>query len=182
MVTHQTGPLGRNVKRLYIEEICNIEKEFYLSCLIDRSSAKITFISSAEGGVEIEKVAKKNPNKIVTTKLNLKDLINENDMKKIIRPFELSETIYDQAFHLIKSIYKIFVEKDASLVEINPLILTKENKLICLDAKISFDDNALYRHPEIKLLKDYNEEEPVETQANKHGLSYIKLDGKLAAW
>jgi len=179
LVTHQTGPLGRNVKRLYIEEICNIEKEFYLSCLIDRSSAKITFISSAEGGVEIEKVAKKNPNKIVTTKLNLKDLINENDMKKIIRPFELSETIYDQAFHLIKSIYKIFVEKDASLVEINPLILTKENKLICLDAKISFDDNALYRHPEIKLLKDYNEEEPVETQANKHGLSYIKLDGKI---
>jgi len=179
LVTPQTGPLGKKVKRLYIEETCNIKKEFYLSCLIDRSSSKIAFISSAEGGMEIEKVAERNPDKIVTTKLNLKDLIQESDIKKIIKPFGLPTTIHDQAFQLIKSIYKILVEKDANLVEINPLILTKENKLICLDAKISFDDNALYRHPEIKLLKDFNEEEPTETEANKHGLSYIKLDGKI---
>ena len=179
LITPQTGPLGKKVKRLYIEETCTIEKEFYLSCLVDRSSAKIAFISSAEGGMEIEKVAKENPKKIITTKLNLKDSIQESDIKKIIKPFELPLAIHDQAFQLIKSIYKILVDKDANLIEINPLILTKENKLICLDAKISFDDNALYRHPEIKLLKDFNEEEPTETEANRHGLSYIKLDGKI---
>ena len=179
LVTNQTGPAGRKVKRLYIEETCNIEKEFYLSCLVDRSSSKIAFISSSEGGMDIEDVAKKNPKKIITVKMNLSNLVGEDDLKKIIQPFALKEKIKKQAFQIIQSIYKVLIEKDASLIEINPLILTKDDNLLCLDAKINFDDNALYRHPEILLLKDLNEEDPIETKASKYNLSYIKLDGKI---
>ena len=179
LVTHQTGPQGREVKRLYLEEMCDIAKEFYLSCLIDRSSSKIAFISSAEGGVDIEGVAKNNPDKIITTKLNLSTSVNEEDIKKIIQPFGLSEKSKKQAFHLIQSIYKVLIEKDASLIEVNPLILTKDEELLCLDAKISFDDNAIYRHPDILSLKDVNEEDPIEAEASKHELAYIKLDGKI---
>ena len=179
LVTHQTEPEGREVKRLYLEEICDIAKEFYLSCLIDRSSSKIAFISSAEGGVDIESVAKNNPEKIVTTKLNLSKAVSEKDIKKIIEPFGLPEKLKMQAFHLIQSIYKVLIEKDANLIEINPLILTRDNSLLCLDAKINFDDNALYRHPEIVSLKDLNEENLIETEASKHDLAYIKLDGKI---
>ena len=179
LVTHQTEPEGREVKRLYLEEICDIAKEFYLSCLIDRSSSKIAFISSAEGGVDIESVAKNNPEKIVTTKLNLSKAVSEKDIKKIIEPFGLPEKLQMQAFHLIQSIYKVLIEKDANLIEINPLILTRDNSLLCLDAKINFDDNALYRHPEIVSLKDLNEENLIETEASKHDLAYIKLDGKI---
>ena len=179
LVTHQTGPQGKEVKRLYLEETCDIAKEFYLSCLIDRSSSKIAFISSAEGGVDIEDVAKNNPDKIITTKLNLSASVNEEDIKKIIQPFGLSEKSKKQAFHLIQSIYKVLIEKDASLIEVNPLILTKGEELLCLDAKISFDDNATYRHPDILSLKDVNEEDPIEAEASKHELAYIKLDGKI---
>ena len=179
LITPQTGKSGRKVKRLYIEETCDIDKEFYLSCLVDRASSKIAFISSAEGGVDIEQVAKKNPKKIVTVKLNISKLVSKEDVKKIIKPFGLSVKLEKQAFNLIQSIYKILVEKDASLIEINPLILTKDNNLICLDAKINFDDNALYRHPDIVSLKDTNEEDPIETEAKKHDLAYIKLDGKI---
>jgi len=179
LVTHQTGPVGRKVKRLYIEESCDIAKEFYLSCLVDRSSSKIAFISSVEGGVNIEEVAKDNPEKIVTIKLNLSESVKDDDVQKILRPFSLSEKSRKQAFHIIKSIYKVLIEKDANLIEINPLILTTDDNLLCLDAKINFDDNALYRHPEIVLLKDLNEEDPIETEASKHSLSYIKLDGKI---
>ena len=179
LVTHQTGPQGREVKRLYLEETCNIAKEFYLSCLVDRSSSKIAFISSAEGGVDIEGVAKNNPDKIITVKLNLSTSVNEEDITKIIEPFGLSEKPKKQAFHLIQSIYKVLIEKDASLIEINPLILTKDEELLCLDAKINFDDNALYRHPDILSLKDVNEEDPIEVEASKHKLAYIKLDGSI---
>ena len=179
LITPQTGKSGRKVKRLYVEETCDIDKEFYLSCLVDRASSKIAFISSAEGGVDIEQVAKKNPKKIVTVKLNISKLVSKEDVKKIIKPFGLSVKLEKQAFDLIQSIYKILVEKDASLIEINPLILTKDNNLICLDAKINFDDNALYRHPDIMSLKDTNEEDPTETEAKKHDLAYIKLDGKI---
>jgi|TARA_B100000315_G_scaffold217202_1_gene217615 succinyl-CoA synthetase beta subunit len=179
LVTHQTGPQGRKVKRLYLEETCDIAKEFYLSCLIDRSSSKIAFISSSEGGVDIESVAKNNPEKVITVKLNLSSSIKEKLIEKIIQPFGLSEKLKKQAFHLIKSIYKILIEKDASLIEINPLILTKNEKLLCLDAKINFDDNAIYRHPDILSLKDVNEEDPIETEAGKQKLSYIKLNGKI---
>ena len=179
LVTHQTGPQGKEVKRLYLEETCNIEKEFYLSCLVDRSSSKIAFISSAEGGVDIEGVAKNNPEKIITVKLNLSASVHEEDIKKIIQPFGLPEKSKKQAFHLIQSIYKVLIEKDASLIEVNPLILTKGGKLLCLDAKINFDDNAIYRHPDILSLKDVNEEDPIEAEASKHKLAYIKLDGKI---
>ena len=179
LVTDQTGPAGKVVKRLYIEEACDIAKEFYLSCLIDRATAKIAFISSAEGGIDIEDVAKTNPRKIITVKLNMTKKISNDDVKKIIKPFNLSLKLKKQAFNLINSIYKILNEKDASLIEINPLILTKDNNLICLDAKINFDDNALYRHPDILSLKDPNEENPIETEASKYGLSYIKLNGSI---
>jgi len=179
LVTPQTGPTGRKVKRLYLEEVCDIAKEFYLSCLVDRSSSKIAFISSVEGGVNIEEVAKNNPEKIVTVKSDLLEFVRDEDIKKIIKPFFLSEKSKKQAFYIIKSIYKVLREKDANLIEINPLILTRGDNLLCLDAKINFDDNALYRHPDILSLKDPNEEDPIETEARKHDLTYIKLDGKI---
>ena len=179
LVTHQTGPSGKKVNRIYIEETCDIKKEFYLSCLVDRSSSKIIFITSNEGGIEIEKVSQKNPDKITKVKLHSCQKINNAEIDKIIRPFNLSEKSKDKAFHLVKSIFKIFTEKDASLIEINPLILTKNEDLICLDAKINFDDNALYRHKDILLLRDPKEIDPIELEASKHGLSYIKLNGKI---
>jgi len=179
LITQQTGPQGKEIKRLYIEETCDIAKEFYLSCLIDRSSSKIAFISSAAGGVNIEEVAKNNPEKIVTVKMNLSGLVNKKDIEKIVRPFVLSEKSKKQAFSIIQSIYEVLIKKDANLIEINPLILTKDDNLLCLDAKINFDDNALYRHPDILSLKDFNEEDPIETEAGKYGLAYIKLDGKI---
>ena len=179
LVTHQTGKQGKEVKRLYLEETCNIKKEFYLSCLVDRSSAKIAFISSTAGGVDIEKVAKEDPNKIVTIKLNISNSIDDEDIQKIITPFGLSDKSRKKAFHLIECIHKVLIEKDANLIEINPLVLTKDNDLLCLDAKINFDDNALYRHPDIITLKDLSEEDPTEIEASKHGLAYIKLNGKI---
>jgi len=179
LVNQQTGPKGKKVKRLYIEEVSEIQKEFYLSCLVDRASSKIAFISSAAGGIDIEDVAKKNPEKIITVKQRLTESVSEKDINKIILPFALPEKSKKQALHLVKSIYKILVEKDASLIEINPLILTKDDDLLCLDAKINFDDNALYRHPDILSLKDPNEENPIETEASRHKLAYIKLNGKI---
>ncbi len=179
LVTHQTGPAGKKVKRIYIEETCEINKEFYLSCLVDRSSSKIAFISSFEGGVDIEKVAKKNPEKITTVKLNFSKLIEDSEINKIVKPFNLPEKLKSKAFNLIKAIHKILIEKDASLIEINPLVLTNKEELICLDAKINFDDNALYRHEDILLLKDPNEIDPIELEASKYDLSYIKLDGTI---
>ena len=179
LITHQTGPKGKKVERLYVEEASNIDKEFYLSCLVDRKSSKITFISSLQGGMDIEETAIKNPEKIITTKVDFNKEISETDCEKIIKVFKLEYDAKDQGLELIKCIYKMFREKDASLVEINPLILTKENNIICLDAKIILDDNAIFRHPEHLELRDLKEEEPTEIEASKHGLSYIKLDGNI---
>ena len=179
LITHQTGPEGKEVKRLYVEESSNIDKEFYLSCLIDRSSSKIAFISSDQGGMDIEEVAKNNPQKIVTTKVEMSDEISETDCEKIIKIFNLNDDIKNQAISLIKSIYKMFKNTDANMVEVNPLILTKDEKIICLDAKVNFDSNALFRHPEIIELRDLNEEDPTEIEASKHDLAYIKLDGSI---
>ena len=179
LVTHQTGPDGRKVNRLYVEESSEINKEFYLSCLVDRESSKIAFISSDQGGIDIEEVANKNPEKILTTKIEFSDQISEDDCKKIIGIFNLDQGAKEEAIKLIKSIYKMFIETDASLVEINPLILTKDNKIVCLDAKMNFDDNALFKHPEIIELRDLNEEEETEIEASKHDLAYIKLDGSI---
>ena len=180
LVTHQTGPEGKEVKRLYIEEASEISKEFYLSCLIDRESSKIAFISSTEGGMDIEKVATETPEKIITSKIDLKDEgPSEIEIQNIISVFKLKKEQIETAKKLIKSLYKILVEKDASLIEINPLIITKKEKIICLDAKMNFDDNAIFRRPEILKLRDLNEEDPAEIQASKYDLAYIKLNGSI---
>ena len=179
LITPQTGQYGKEVKRLYVEESSNIKKEFYLSCLVDRASSKIAFISSDQGGMDIEEVAKLNPEKIVTTKVDVLEEIKDEDCKKIIKIFNLDNKISLQGIKLIKSIYKMFISTDANLVEINPLILTQENNLLCLDAKMNFDDNSIFRHPEILELRDLNEEDPTEIEAGKHDLAYIKLDGSI---
>jgi succinyl-CoA synthetase beta subunit len=179
LITHQTGPEGREVKRLYVEESSNIEKEFYLSCLVDRASSKIAFISSDQGGMDIEEVASNNPEKIITTKVDIGDQISVLDCEKVIEIFKLENETKNQAINLIQSIYKMFISMDASMVEVNPLILTKERKIVCLDAKVNFDSNALFRHPEIIELRDLNEEDPTEIEASKHDLAYIKLDGSI---
>ena len=179
LITHQTGPLGKEVKRLYVEEPSNIDKEFYLSCLVDRASSKIAFISSDQGGMDIEDVAKNNPDKIVTTKIDFREDISDEDCEKIIQIFNLKTDQKLLATKVVKSIYKLFIDLDSSMVEINPLILTKESQIICLDAKINFDDNALFKHPEISKLRDLNEEDPTEIEASKFDLSYIKLDGSI---
>ena len=179
LITHQTGPEGREVKRLYVEVSSNIEKEFYLSCLVDRTSSKIAFISSNQGGMDIEEVAAKSPDKILTTKIELRNEILNEECEKIIKIFHLEGTAKNEAISLIKSIYKMFIKTDANMVEINPLILTKEKKIICLDAKVNFDSNALFRHPEILELRDLNEEDPAEIEASNHDLAYIKLDGSI---
>ena len=179
LVTHQTGPNGKEVKRLYLEEPSNIKKEFYLSCLIDRASSKIAFISSDQGGMDIEEVAKKDPSKISTIKINFSGDIKDEDCKKIVQNFNLDDDANLKCVKIIKSIYKTFISTDASLIEINPLILTKENNIVCLDAKISFDDNAIFKHPELLELRDLNEEDPTEIEASKHDLAYIKLDGTI---
>ncbi len=180
LVTHQTGPEGKEVKRLYIEEASDILKEFYLSCLIDRETSKIAFISSTEGGMDIEKVAAETPQKIITTKLNFSDEgPSDEDLEKIITIFNLDDQQTIVAKNLVKSLHRIIIEKDASLIEINPLVLTKKNKLICLDAKMNFDDNAIFRRPEIYQLRDLNEEDPAEIEASKHDLAYIKLNGSI---
>ena len=179
LITHQTGPSGKIVKRLYVEEPSDIDKEFYLSCLVDRDSSKIAFISSDQGGMDIEEVAKKNPNKINTIKVDFNKSISDLDCEKVIKIFDLKPDQSLEAMNIVKSIYKLFIDLDASMVEINPLILTKQGKIICLDAKINFDDNALFRHPEISALRDLNEEDPTEIEASKYDLSYIKLDGSI---
>ena len=180
LITHQTGPSGKEVKRLYIEEASEIDKEFYLSCLIDRETSKIAFISSTEGGVNIEKVAEDSPKKIITNKVEYKtEGLSEDEINKIIKVFNFNGEQKTEAKKLVKSLYKILIEKDANLIEINPLILTKNGKIICLDAKMNFDDNAIFRRPEILKFRDLNEEDPAEIKASEHDLAYIKLNGSI---
>ena len=180
LVTHQTGSDGKEVKRLYIEEASNISKEFYLSCLVDRASSKIAFISSTQGGMDIEKVASETPEKIITKKINYSlDGPSDNEIKEIISIFNFKGEQINKGKKLIRTLYKILVDKDASLIEINPLIITEEKNLICLDAKMNFDDNAIFRRPDILKLRDLNEEEPAEIEASKHDLAYIKLNGSI---
>tara|TARA_B100000131_G_scaffold314947_1_gene352571 strand:+ start:475 stop:1632 length:1158 start_codon:yes stop_codon:yes gene_type:complete len=179
LVTPQTGPEGKEVKRIYIQKAYDISKELYLSCLIDRQSAKIAFISSTEGGVDIELVAKNNPEKIITTKVDFKKFLSEQDIKNIIKIFNFDEGQKKEASKLVNAMYNTLISKDASLIEINPLVITKDNKILCLDAKMNFDDNAIFRHPEIFKLRDLNEEDPAEIKASEHDLAYIKLDGSI---
>jgi len=179
LVTHQTGSEGKQVKKIYIEEASDISKEFYLSCLVDRKSAKIAFISSTEGGTDIEKVASESPEKIITKKFDLKNQLTKEEIDQIIKIFNFSEKQLPEARKLIQALYKILIEKDASLLEINPLIITKDEKIICLDAKMNFDDNALFRRQEILELRDLDEEDPSEIEASKYDLAYIKLNGSI---
>ena len=180
LVTDQTGSEGKKVKRLYIEEASEIQRELYLSCLVDRETSKIAFISSTEGGMDIEKVAKETPEKIITKKIDFnKEGPSESEIEEIVSIFKFKSNQQEDAKKLIKILYRILIERDASLIEINPLITSKQNKLICLDAKMNFDDNAIFRRPEILELRDLNEEEPAEIEASKYDLAYIKLNGAI---
>jgi succinyl-CoA synthetase beta subunit len=180
LVTHQTGPQGREVKRLYIEDGSAIDRELYLSALVDRSTSRISFIVSTEGGMDIEEVAHKTPEKIATFTVDPAAGYASYLGVEIAAALKLKggEQI-KQCVSLVKSIYDAFVAKDMSLLEINPLVVTKDGKLICLDAKVNFDDNALYRHGDVRELRDLGEEEPTEIEASRYDLSYIKLDGSI---
>ena len=179
LITHQTGPKGKEVKRVYIEEASDIENELYLSCVIDRSSSKIAFISSTSGGMDIEKVANDTPNKISTVKFEFKSELSEKDIKKVLNNLKLNTENFNQAKKVVNAIHQILIKKDATLIEINPLIITKDGEIKCLDAKINFDDNAIFRRPEILKLRDLNEEDAKEIEASKNDLAYIKLDGSI---
>tara|TARA_B100001989_G_scaffold245152_1_gene214638 strand:+ start:113 stop:1273 length:1161 start_codon:yes stop_codon:yes gene_type:complete len=179
LITHQTGPKGKEVKRVYVEEASDIETELYLSCVIDRASSKIAFISSTSGGMDIEKVAKETPNKISTVKFEFKTELSEKNIKEILNNLKLNTENFNQAKKVVNAIYQILIKKDATLIEINPLIITKEGEIKCLDAKINFDDNAIFRRPEIHKLRDLNEEDAKEIEASKNDLAYIKLDGSI---
>ncbi len=179
LVTPQTGASGKEVKRIYIENGSDIEKELYLSCLLDRSTSKVAFIVSKMGGMDIEAVAADTPENITTVQIEPSTGVTNNDIEMIQKAFEIDDDLNNQLSDLIKNMYLFFIEKDASLVEVNPLIVTNTNKLLCLDAKVNFDDNAIYRHPEIEELRDENEEDEYEREAAKYDLAYIKLDGNI---
>ena len=179
LVTKQTGPEGKVVNRLYIEEGCDIKKEYYLSMLVDRSSSSVSIIASTEGGMEIEEVAEKDPEKIITVNVPGDKSLNQSSLDKLIQGLgitsEQSEDFCDQ----IQKIYTSFLSSDASLVEVNPFVLTGEGNFLALDAKVSIDDNALYKHKDIAEMRDETEEDPAEIEASKHELNYIKLDGSI---
>jgi succinyl-CoA synthetase beta subunit len=179
LVTPQTGPKGRLVRRVYIVKDATIDRELYLSLLVDRVTGRVAFVASTEGGVNIEEVAAKSPEKIATLTVDPATGISPYHGRVIASALKLEGDLAKQCTALIKALYRLFLEKDASLIEINPLIVTKEGRLHCLDAKIGFDDNALFRHPDIAELRDIHEEDPAEVEASKHDLSYVKLDGSI---
>src|SRR5581483_6668376 len=179
LVTHQTGPHGKQVHRLYIEEGSAIARELYLSALVDRGRSRIAFIASTEGGMDIEEVAKKTPEKIQTFAVDPAAGYSPYIGLDIATALNLKGDQAKQCGKLIKSLYDAFIAKDMSLLEINPLVVTKEGNLVCLDAKINFDDNALFRHPDIVELRDPSEEDPKEREAAEYDLNYVKLDGSI---
>ncbi len=179
LVTHQTGPHGKQVHRLYIEEGSAIEREFYLSALVDRESSRIAFVVSTAGGMDIEEVARKSPQQIVTFTVDPATGIMPHHGRRVAQALGLQDDLAKGAERLAAQLYAAFIAKDMSLLEINPLVITKGKELVCLDAKISFDDNALYRHPEIVALRDLTEEDEKEIEASKYDLNYIALDGTI---
>ena len=179
LVTPQTGPKGRLVRRVYVVKDTTIARELYLSLLVDRGSGRVAFVASTEGGVDIEAVAAHTPEKIVTLSVDPATGISDFHGRVIGAALKLEGALAKQCAALVKSLYQLFVEKDASLVEINPLVVTKEGNLLCLDAKIGFDHNALFRHADIAEMRDVHEEDPAEVEAAKLGLSYVKLDGSI---
>jgi len=179
LVTHQTSSEGKLVQRLYIEDGCDIKSEFYFSMVIDRVTSRVSVIASTEGGMDIEKVADETPDKILSFNIDPTIGFQPFHSRLIANSLKLKGTSFKQAGNFFNQLYKLFIENDASLLEINPLVLTSENSLIALDAKMSFDNNALYRHPKIMALRDETEEDPAEILASKHDLAYIKLDGTI---
>ena len=179
LITHQTGPEGKEVGRVYIEEGSEIDRELYLSILVDRATSKVSFIASTEGGMDIEEVAAETPEKILTVGIDPVAGITDANGQEIAAALKLTGNQVDQCVTLVKNLYKAFVDTDMSLLEINPLVVNGTGDLICLDAKVNFDSNALYRHDDIVELRDLSEEDPAEVEASKYDLSYVKLDGSI---
>jgi succinyl-CoA synthetase beta subunit len=179
LVTHQTGPQGRVVRRVYVEQASDVERELYLGMVVDRNSECVAVIASTEGGMEIEEVAAHTPEKILTEPIDPVVGLAAFQGRKLAYALGLRDKQVGQFGALLNSVYRAFIETDASLVEINPLVVTKDGNVVCLDAKLSFDDNGLFRHPDIRELRDTNEEDPAETEAAKFDLSYVHLDGNI---
>ena len=179
LITPQTGPKGRVVRSVYVVEDTTIARELYLSLLVDRSTSRVAFVASTEGGVNIEEVAANTPELITTIDVDPATGLSAYHGRVIASALKLEGDLAKQCAKLVKTLYTVFMEKDASLIEINPLVVTKENNLVCLDAKMGFEDNALFRHPDIAALRDIHEEDPAEVEASKHDLSYVKLDGTI---
>ena len=179
LITHQTGPEGKLVQRLYIEDGCDISAEYYFSMVVDRVTSRVSVIASTEGGMDIEQVAKETPEKILSFNIDPTIGFQPFHSRLIANELKLEGSSFKQAGKFFNQLYKLFTEKDASLLEINPLVLTSENNLIALDAKMSFDNNALFKHPDIMSLRDETEEDPAEILASKFDLAYIKLDGTI---
>jgi succinyl-CoA synthetase beta subunit len=179
LVTKQTGPAGRVVHRLFIEEGSAIDREFYLSLLVDRGTSRVSFVVSTEGGMDIEEVAHQTPERIITFSVDPATGIMPHHGRRVAKSLKLDGDLAKQAGKLTTQLYEAFVAKDMSMLEINPLIVTKSGQLLCLDAKVSFDDNALYRHADLLSLRDLNEEDDKEIEASKHDLSYVALDGTI---
>ncbi len=179
LVTHQTGPDGREVKRVYVEAGCDIARELYLALSIDRGRGRITLIGAGEGGMEIEELAARAPDKILRIAIDPASGLSAFHARRLAFGFGLSGGQVRALVRFVSALYRAFIELDAALIEINPLVVTGAGDLIALDAKISFDDNALFRHPEIEALRDEDEEDPIELEAGRHALNYVKLDGSI---
>ncbi len=179
LVTNQTNKQGQLVRRLLIEQGANIQKEFYVGMLVDRSSQRVCLMASSEGGMNIEEVAARAPEKIYKVFLDPIEGLTRQDIAGILQMIDISQSDPSETYKLFQNLYKLYDSTDALLIEINPLILTTDNQVLALDAKISFDDNALFRHPDIEALRDFDEEDPMEVEASKHDLSYVPLDGNI---
>jgi succinyl-CoA synthetase beta subunit len=179
LVTHQTGPKGKQVNRLYVEEGSAIDKEFYLSALVDRATAQVAFVVSTEGGMDIEEVAHKTPEKIMTFSIDPVTGVMPHHGRRVAKALGLKGDLAKQTESVVAKLYAAFVAKDMALLEINPLVVTKSGQLVCLDAKVGFDDNALYRQSDIVALRDVTEEDAKEIEASKHDLNYVALDGTI---
>jgi succinyl-CoA synthetase beta subunit len=179
LVTHQTGPQGKEVRRLYIEEGSNIDREYYLSALVDRASGRVAFVASTEGGMEIEEVARTRPEKILSFSVDPVTGFMAHHAHEVARALQFGRDVAKQAETMLPKLYQAFVAKDMNLLEINPLVVTKAGELVCLDAKMGFDDSALYRHPDITAMRDLTEEDSKEIEASRYDLSYVALDGTI---
>ncbi len=179
LVTHQTGPEGKVVKKLFIEKGCDIGRELYLGAVLDRASSRVTFMASTEGGMEIEEVAAKHPEKILKLSVDPELGVNPSEAEAIAQKLDLNGATTQKFVQFVKALYEAYMKGDCALLEINPLVVTKQGDLLALDAKIAFDDNAMFRHPEYEAMRDLDEEDSAEIEAKKYDLSYISLDGNI---